>query len=264
MKKLTIFKMPFVNELRRSIKDNLPKYTADKPWVNEIGFAATRDLETHLELQKPLDLLNPEGDDLKDLENAIRVHKALRQLSPLQARDPRLWVRLAHSELWNYMRKRWPAERYLKDGEKAVRVITERYFVPQSQSRALLRNGIARLWWTAHLSFDSSRANNYELTGMLLASLDITQQILERNMGRAPAVLKGFLDFLSRHAQPLLQGGDANRKRIRRLAIFLNLQGGVSILDCLDQEDIINHLEGEFARILEREKQHSKAVPAST
>ena len=133
-------------------------------------------------------------------------------------------------------------------------VITERYFVPQSQSRALLRDGVARLWWTAHVSFDPERANNYELTGTLLARLDITQQILERNMGRAPSVLKGFLLFLARHKNPLLEGGDINRARIRQLAIFLNLQGGVSILDCLEPEDIIKHLESEFVRILGREK----------
>jgi len=254
MKKLTIFKAAFVNELRRNIADNLPKYTAEELWANELAQASERDLETRLELQTPLDLLEPEGSDLKDRENAIQVHKALSQLSPLQARDPRLWVRLAHCELWSYMRKRWPAERYLKDREKAVRVITERYFVPQSQSRALLRNGIARLWWTAYVTFDPNRANNYELTGTLLASLDITQQILERNMGRAPSVLKGFLDFLAGHKNPLLEGGNLNRARIRQLAIFLNLQGGVSILDCLEPEDVIKHLEGEFARILEREK----------
>jgi Family of unknown function (DUF6339) len=74
---------------------------------------------------------------------------------------------------------------------------SQRYFVPQSQSRALLRNGVARLWWTAHVSFDPERANNYELTGTLLARLDITQQILERNMGRAPSVLKRFPSFFS-------------------------------------------------------------------
>ena len=73
-------------------------------------------------------------------------------------------------------------------------------------------------------------------------------------MGRAPSVLKGFLVFLALHKNPLLQGGDVNRARIRQLAIFLNLQGGVSILDCLEPEDIIKHLEGEFVRILEREK----------
>lgn len=202
MRNLTIFKTAFANDLRNSIKDNLPKYSADNSWATDVGSPRLRDLETHLQLKGPLDLATPEDGDLKDLENAIRIHKALPQLTPLQARDPRLWVRLAHCELWNYMRKRWPAERYLKDREMAVRVITERYFIPQSQSRALLRNGIARLWWTAHLTFDTSRVDNYELTGTLLSSLDITQQILERNMGRAPAVLKGFLDFLGRRNPP--------------------------------------------------------------
>ena len=170
MKKLRIFRTAFVNELRRSITDNLPKYTADEPWANELAPASERDLETRLELQKPLDLLEPEGSDLKDLENAIRVHKALRQLSPLQARDPRLWVRLTHCELWSYMRKRWPAERYLIEGEKAVRSNQLALFGSAKPKSRSLAQWHRALGWTAFVNSSTSnpnRANNYELTGTL-------------------------------------------------------------------------------------------------
>lgn len=62
-----------------------------------------------------------------------------------------------------------------------ARFIEARYFVAQNEGRALLRNGIARLWWVAHLSHDATRNNPYELTAALLYTLDITQQILEWN-----------------------------------------------------------------------------------
>jgi hypothetical protein len=147
------------------------------------------------------------------------------------------------------MRKRWPVERHIGSNEKALRFIQSRYFVAQAQSRALLRNGIARLWWTAKLSYDAERDNTYELTAVLLSTLDITQQILERGIGRAPAVVMGFLEFLRRNRDTLLTGGDENRVRIRRLAKFLNIHGGVCILDCLSQPQIIGLLDAEFARI---------------
>jgi len=249
MATLTIFKGSFVNSLRGQVHGNLKKYYCDEAWAGAIGIASQREMLTNIELKGSLDLALPEAGDLKDTENAVRLHKALPQLTPLQARDPRLWVRLAHVEFWEYMRRRWPVERYAADGEsKVVGRILERYFVPQSQSRALLRNGAARLWWTAKLSHDLDRDNPYELTHVLLSTLDITQQILERGLGRAPDVVMGFLEFLRRHKSEMLTGGDANRARIRGLAKFLNLHGGVCILDCLNRSQIIALLEQEFAR----------------
>jgi len=245
---LTIFKETFVNTLRGSVDPNLSRYAEDNSWVSELGIKSQRELETSVELKAPLELLEPANGDLKDIENAIRVHKALPHLTPLQARDPRLWTRLAHVENWPYMRKRWAVEKHIKDKGRATRFIESRYFVTQAQSRALLRNGIARLWWTAKVSHDPARDNPYELAAVLLSTLDITQQILERGIGRAPAVLMGFLEFLNRHKELLLAGGDENRTRIRRLAKFLNMHGGVCILDSLSQPQIMELLEAELAR----------------
>jgi hypothetical protein len=247
---LTIFKETFVNSLRGSVRANLPKYGEDNAWASELGLRSQRDLETSVELKAPLELLEPTNGDLKDIENAIRVHKALPHLTPLQARDPRLWTRLGHVEGWAYMRKRWPIEKHTKDQGEATRFIESRYFVTQAQSRALLRNGIARLWWTAKVSHDPARDNPYELATVLLSTLDITQQILERGIGRAPSVLMGFLEFLNRNKELLLTGGDENRIRIRRFAKFLNMYGGVCILDSLSQPQIMALLEAELARIL--------------
>lgn len=250
MTPLTIFKGTFVNSLRGSVKANLPKYSQDDAWVSDTGLKSQREMETSLELKAPLELLEPTNGDLKDIENAIRVHKALPHLTPLQARDPRLWTRLTHVEAWPYMRKRWSVEKHMNDEGKASRYVESRYFVAQSQSRALLRNGIARLWWTAKVSHDPARDNPYELAAVLLSTLDITQQILERGIGRAPAVLIGFLEFLNRNKELLLTGGDVNRVRIRKLAKFLNMHGGVCILDSLSQPKIMALLEAELARIL--------------
>ena len=120
--------------------------------------------------------------------------------------------------------------------------------MPQNQSRALLRNGIARLWWCAKLTYDGARDNPYELTGVLFESLDITQTILEQSLGRIPNVLTGFLEFLFHH-KDLLSGGNANRERIRKLAKYLNLYGGVSLLDSLSKPRITELLETEYERI---------------
>jgi hypothetical protein len=158
------------------------------------------------------------------------------------------------------MRKRWPLERFGTDADKGTRFITTRYFISQSDSRALMRNGIARLWWTAHMSYDAQRKNPYELTSVLLYTLDITQQIMERNMGRAPVIVTGFLEFLMQNKDKVLIAGDQGRDRVRKLAKFLNMYGGVCLLDCLTQTDIIKLLSGELGRILQNEGAKKKAA----
>ena len=251
MPKILIFRSSFVDGLRVDIPKNLKKYTADPVWVATVGAASDRNVPTNLALRLPaIELLEPEAEDHKDIENAIRLHKAMPEFTRLQARDPRLWTRLGHIELWEYMRKRWPIQKYLKDGDKMAQGrVLERYFIAQSQSRALMRNGVARLWWGAHLTYDSKRSNPYELTGVLFSTLDIAQQILERGMGRAPGILHGFLEFLLKHNADLLTGGDANRTRIRKLAKFLNMHGVVCILDCLSKSQVMDLLETEYAQI---------------
>lgn len=225
MQTVTVLKSAFVNSLHAQIRANLLKYGWDEPWISEIGARSQREMPTSVHFKSALALVDPDVDNHKDTENAIRLHEALPQLTPMQARDPRLWTRFTRVEYWDYMRKRWPLEKHIADEGKAVRFIDARYFVTQSQSRALLRNGMARLRWTAKLSYDASRKDRYELTAVLLSTLDITQQILERGFGRAPEVSTGFLEFLLRHKAALLTGGDTNRAHIRHLAKFLNLQG---------------------------------------
>jgi hypothetical protein len=246
---LTILRETFTNTLRGSIKENLGRYSQDNPWLSEAAGNAVWKLPTDVVPEEPVDdFVEPSADDLKDLENATHMHKSLPNLTLRQARDPRLWTRLTHVELWPYMRHRWPIERHVSDPAKAVRFIESRYFVAKSESRALLRNGAARLWWSAKLSYDPSRADPYELTAVLLSSLDITQQLLERSLGRAPAVVHGFLDFL-RAKGDLLKGGNRSREQIRRLAKFLNLTGGVCVLDCLSKTEITAILEDEYVNI---------------
>ena len=258
MSSLAIFKSALVNALHSSVTTNLDKYLRDDVWVAEVSTKGNRDMQTGVELNELLYLDFPENGNLKDIENAIRFHKALRHLTPLQARDPRLWTRLAHMEFWPYMRLRWPVEKHMSNRDRAARFIESRYFVAQSQSRALLRNGVSRLWWTAQLSHDPDRDNPYELTRVLLSTLDITQQIVERGMGRASNIIRGFLEFLLRNSATLLTGGDRNRARIRRLAKHLNMYGGVCVLDLLSQGEVMDLLNKELARIIEAEASGNK------
>ena len=159
---LELFRNNFVLHLRAAIGENLARYSERKPFA---GRGAPRDqirLTSALEPCVPLRLELPDGRDLKDLENAKIVHRAFPELTPLQARDPRLWTRLTHVECWDYMRKRWDVDRVVGADSRKEEFLRWRYFLRRHESRALLRNGIARLWWYAHLTHDRNRADPYE------------------------------------------------------------------------------------------------------
>ena len=241
----------FVHRLLESIPANLDRYREADSWIADYADGTQWELPTPCEPAAPLDMLMPEKGNHHDLENCIRLHKAFPTLSPLQARDARLWTRLTHVELWKYMRARWPVEKHLPDREKAQRFTLSHYFVAQTQSRALLRNGAARLWWTAKMTYDPSRENPYELTAVLLSSLDIAKNLFERNLGRITSLSGVFLDYLLRNKAECLDNGDSSRRLVRRLLKAMNLHGGVCILDCMKAQEIVAFLDHEKARALQ-------------
>ena len=255
---LRLFSAALVQVLRDSIPKNLTAYKSATPFALKSAPQMIKgEIETPLLVDLSVEFVRASSDlaGNGDAQNAVMVHQALGWLTPAQATDERLWCRLAHMEWWPYMRSRWPIERF-SDKDQATRFIQARYFVPQAQSRALLRNGIARLWWAAHLTVDPNRENPYELTDVLLSRLDIAQQILERSIGRSRAILIGFLEFLNKNSDRLLASGQASRYEIRALAKSLNLAGGVSMLDALAESQIIELLERELDRISANERGH--------
>jgi hypothetical protein len=98
------------------------------------------------------------------------------------------------------------------------------------------------LWWFAHLTYDSSRLDPYELTGVLLSSQDIQQSFLERSFGKNNAVLHGALEFIRQFPEKLTFIDKDHKKAIQGMAIRINQLGGVRLLDSLNKEDVINYL----------------------
>ena len=242
---LDLFRSNYVLHLKGNVAHNLGRYAERRPWAGKANGVASINLKSGLEPAVALELEMPSERDLKDLENTKIVHRAFPNLTPLQARDPRLWTRLTHMECWAYMRKRWDVTR--KDDSEKSTYILEHYFVRQSQSRMLVRNGIARLWWYGHLTHDPSREDHYELTAVLLSYLDIAKNLLERNLGRADGVRTGFLDFLRKNKDRLGTSAQQQRDRIRSLIKILNLRGGFTILDCLSATDVEAILDAELS-----------------
>lgn len=244
--KQKIFSKYYIDELISKIeKGDFNEYLSDTPFPIEKKLPPG---ESVIEVDYDLTLKIPTSSlDHFDLENSISIYKAFKSLNETQASDARLWTYLTHVNFWEYMRKRWPAEKFedylenLSDDSSTksnqADFIIWRYFLKTSNKRRLLRNGISRLWWYAHLTYDDKRSDPFELTRVLLENQDKAQNLLERSLGSNKKILATVLEFLK--LNPSL-----SREDIRDKIKELNLVGGVKNLHLLEKEEILNIISG--------------------
>ena len=177
------------------------------------------------------------GDSKTDYGNAVKIYNAFKdKLSPVQASDLRLWAFLAHNTYWDYMCERWSIENPSDDDDdesgsnKIISRIGARYFYKASKGKAFVRQGIARLYWSAYLTYDENNTDNpYELTEYFLSKQDIFAVSTERSLARNKKLLLAALKVLK-------EQGDLKRAVIRQYFLRLNQAGGVIILDSLSSE----------------------------
>lgn len=231
-------------QLKADIKYNLASYNSnDTPWLEAYFGSESWSLDSKIKVATQLELKLPEGKDLKDIENVRILYSALHSLDIRQATDERLWAYMTHISHWGYMRRRWSVESRLKsfDDESratasAVSYVRERYFFMPNRDRALVRNGLARLWWYGYSSFDQSRDDPFELTSILLETLDIAQSLLERSFSRNQNVVHAVLRGLKRCRDAKLPYTD--REKFREAMRQLNRAGGFTVIDALPERKI--------------------------
>jgi hypothetical protein len=248
---LKCFRQAHLDQLNANLLNLTGKYTSAESWVADFFAAAPWFSDTPLILPTGFELIIPVDNVHNDLENTKRLHTALKHLTIAQATDERLWAWLTHVHFWHYMRVRWPVEAYHKETATPSDIIVnikDRYLFMGNRDRALVHNGIARLWWYGYVSYDASKEDPYELTAVLLQKLDIAQSLLERSFSRNPAVTRAVLRVL---IEQKAVGRDlSQRESFRTLMKHLNRLGGVAVLDLLEEEDIKMELERKIREIM--------------
>ena len=175
--------------------------------------------------------LDPEKSDF---ENSKNLYETFKHLTEVQASDERFWTYLIFVHCWKYMRKRWPAE----DAKEPVNRIRDRYFLRTLNLRSLTRNGLSRLWWYAHLTYNKNDKNPYENLEILLSRQDLVVGITERALGSNKNIRIGVLDFLKNNQEIF-----KSESKTRKLLVGLNLAGGVKMLPFLNIHEINSLLE---------------------
>ena len=162
-----------------------------------------------------------------DFANSKLIYEAFRFLTPEQADDGRLWVYLANCHFYEYTKTRWLSSSSSQD------VFARRILYEGVGRGVRTRNSISRLWWTAHLTFDSTNlGKEWELTKAIFEMQDLQVGLLERNMGSYPNVLKAFLNFY------LDNKTDMKSVIVQEMAKELNNIGGVVCLSYMDEDQL--------------------------
>jgi hypothetical protein len=158
------------------------------------------------------------------------VYENLKFLSDSQASDERLWAALCLGPFWKYVQYRWEINK-----KATVANIKQHYLFGYGPRRSLTRNAISRLWWIGRLTYDDTRTDPYELTKLVCENSDYIMHILERNTSNNPMIIRAFLGAV---LDARNEGMNINTDAVGELAKYLNLLGGIYILDCLKPERI--------------------------
>jgi len=181
----------------------------------------------------PPDLLDASGEPKSDAEASQLIFQWLGKLTPVQAADERLWVLFTHRTFSAYVHKRW--RKGLERATQPEALIIDRWFFRGTGVATFVRNGISRLWWFGHLTYDNQRTNPFELTDVLLSLQDIQVAFLERSLGRCKPLLRVVLETIQKNQDDLRKtpkSGDVIQEWAKEIRLF----GGAYLLDAVPPE----------------------------
>lgn len=234
MRSLYFLKQDALEILRINIENNLQYYSlSNNDWIYE--FFEGEDPFIEFKEKAPDFKLNKHrgGKAEFDVENAKILYTNLKDiLTPSQTADERFWVGLAHGTFWEYMYNRWEMDK----GNFSADAIRGRYFFKHGIQRSLTTQTISRLWWTAHKMYDESRDNPFELLeyfekDFVSLALPFFSSNFSNNPTLARALVSAAIEIEEINRR-------VSREEFRELLRYLNILGGVSIIDFYEEEEL--------------------------
>lgn len=230
-----VFKHSYMENLRRHI--HIADYQQEKFPYDE---TKTKHLANVYHPEGLLDKMDPKDD----YKSAIALFESYKNLTPLVASLPDLWVYLTHVDLFPYMRQRYSD--VLREN------VNEDYIVQHwfKNAVSVFRMGLPGLWWSVKLSIDEEREDPYELTKILFKNQELrTNSFGPLALIRHKPAMQGILEFLKEH--PELLGDGMNMRAVYIRKLFNNI-GGYKPLVYMDKQFFKSVLEKRLDSISEK------------
>lgn len=197
---------------------------------------------------EPLPTSKESGDELTCI---AAVYRAMRGLPRAVAMDERLWAGLAIDRCWDYVRKRWDiAEMFAAKDDKVKGKVAEHFFFTHNARRSFTRNAISRLWWLGCLTCDETEPDPFRRTRIVTQDLGYIVDLLERNFSNNSRISFEFVDAVEKaRAEVGPKGCVIKRPELRILCKYLNMLGGVYILDNLPEGMVFKKIHDKAVSI---------------
>lgn len=241
MEEVQIFTKEAIKQLKDGVKSGQldEQYTGNEnawiePYIQKKGNKYVRD-HTDFRVVLPTLKYGEKGNSTAtDIENAIAIYEHLR-LQPYQAADMRLWVSLTHYTYWDYMQYRWP----IKDKNRRSNILS-RYF---DGEKPFSRNGLARLWWSVHLTVDDTAKTDterYRYTKLFWNDQDKVDNLSSYNLCHIKPLLWAVLATYERHSDKF-----TNREKRRLFIKRFNQFGGIKSFGALSKDQLFDIVEAQ-------------------
>lgn len=215
------------------IKRNQNKVFND---LKKHSFIEVLDIQFGIDWYKPSKIINPEinfyidyniNPKLTDYKNSVEIYECFKNLTESQASDERFWAGYAiESNVYEYLKYRW------KD---TVNILRYRVVYDVSGKRGVMYQGIARLWWFSHITYDSLRENPYELTEFAFKYPHVLEKMIYRNFSNSKSIRMGIIEGIKDFVE---KGGKYRVLNIDKLYKYISTLGSVSLIDNITQTEI--------------------------
>lgn len=253
-----------LNTLKSSLDAYLPYF------AEETNAALIAKLKEDLETDEifrdtnyvfPDEELSSSKESDAELGSIKEVYGAMKDLPSAVAMDERLWAGIAIDLGWKYVRERWDIQSMFAQKDKSLKnKIHEHFFFMHNPRRSFTRNAISRLWWLGSLTYDEKNLEDpYRRTRVVTADLGYVVDLLERNFSNNRRISSEFVDAVEAAREKVKDEGKVIlRPELRILCKYLNMLGGVYILDSMPEGKIYQKI---YDKALEIARQKGSTAP---
>lgn len=243
------FTKEYAEELEFNIESNLTKYRSDRfdydsNSVIDLSYDAHEGL-----LEEMLPYLSTEAK--VEVDAAIKLYEAYKDLSPLEASYRPFWLYLSHVELYHYMYKRW-LEGLDVDNESLTSHIESHFFYKHQA----LRSHLEGMYWLVRKSveYKENGEPDYTYTRFLFSRRVLGDRgIAARKFLFAnDRVFKGILKYIMKNEDTIFL--HHMQARATYCAKLLNAKGAVVEMSMWTEKEVEEFLNLNKATIILQDK----------
>lgn len=178
-----------------------------------------------------------------DIENVKTIYSNLKFLTNEQASDPGFWTGIIHLNFWGFMYNRWE----VKEKEQSLKNIEGRYFISAANShrRSLIINIISKYWWVGRKLYNEDADDPFNLLQFFKSDYTTKSHTLfSSSYANNDEIIRFIIEGLIELEEEI--GRILTRIEFRKVLVYLNILGGINVLDYFSKEELKNRIKDNF------------------